>query len=72
MFVRRAARHGGRHGLVEERQWKVPEIEQPRFDATAILEALKNPPGRLFGKPPLADAPNDHRNNGHVSLLASG
>src|SRR6266404_4779210 len=42
IIVRRATRHGRRHGLVEEGHWKVPEIEQPGVDATAILEPLKN------------------------------
>src|ERR1700745_1597418 len=43
IVVSRAARHGRRHGLVEERHWKTPQIEQPRLDAAAILESLKNP-----------------------------
>jgi hypothetical protein len=34
MLVRRAARHGGRHGLVEQ-ALKNPGIEQPGFNATA-------------------------------------
>src|SRR5690349_20242896 len=72
ILVSRATRHAGRHGLVEEGHWKVPEIEQPRVDAAAILESLKNPLRRFFGKATLAGAPYDHRNDGHVSLLSGG
>jgi hypothetical protein len=70
ILVRRAARRGGRHRLIEEGHGKVPEIEQPRLDAIATLESLKNPPRRLLGEAPLAGAPDDHGNDGHVSLLA--
>src|ERR1700746_3561669 len=72
ILVSRATRHGGRHGLVEEGHWKVPEIEQPRVDAVPVLELLKNPLCRFFGKATLAGAPYDHRNDGHVSLLSGG
>jgi hypothetical protein len=68
ILVRRPTRHRGRHGLVEEGHWKVPEIEQLRVDVTAILVLLKNPLRRLFGKAPLAGAPDDHGNGGHGSL----
>jgi hypothetical protein len=47
-----------------------PKIEQSRFDSIALLEVLENPMRRLFRKAPLAGAPDDHRNDGHVLLLA--
>jgi hypothetical protein len=54
--------------LVEEGHWKVPEIQQSRVDAAAIVESLKNPLRRFFGKPPLAGTPDDDGNDGHGSL----
>jgi hypothetical protein len=41
---------------------------EPRFDATAILELLKNPLRWLFRKASLAGAPDDYGNNSHGSL----
>jgi hypothetical protein len=45
-----------------------PEIEQPRVDATAFLEVLKDPLRRLFGEATLTHAPDDHRNDGHAAI----
>jgi hypothetical protein len=72
MPARKAGGPAWRARLVEEGHWKVPEIEQPRVEATAILEVLKNPLRRLFRKATLAGAPDDRRNNRHVLLLAGG
>src|ERR1700756_5420391 len=71
MFVRCTTWHCRRRRLVEKWHRKIPEIEQSRVDATAILEVLENPPRRLFGKAAFAGAPDDHGNDGHV-LLSPG
>jgi hypothetical protein len=72
ILVRRATRHRGRHGLVEERHRKVSEVEQLRVDTAALLEMLENPPRRRFRKTTLAGASDDHRNNSHVLLIKEG
>src|SRR5258706_1806392 len=72
ILVSRATRHGGRHRLVEEGHWKVPEIDQPRVDAAAILESLKNPLRRFFGKTTLAGGAPEQPKNGHVFLPSRG
>src|SRR5262249_10837475 len=60
MFIGRATRHGGRHRLVEERHWEITEIEKPHFNALALAKLLSNPFRRLFGKPALTGATDDH------------
>jgi hypothetical protein len=60
MFVRRAARHGWRHGLIEEGHREVAEIEEPTFNPLALLQLVKNPLRRLFGKPALPCAADDY------------
>ena len=39
MFVRRAAWHSRRHGLIEERHREVPEIEQTRLNAELSINS---------------------------------
>jgi hypothetical protein len=60
MFVRRAARHGRGRGLIEERHREVSEIEKPAFNPFSLMQLLKNPLRRLFGKPALTCAADDH------------
>src|ERR1700680_3618664 len=68
MFVRRPARPGRGHGLIEERHREVSEIEKPAFNPFSLMQLLKNPLRRLFGKPALTCAADDHRNGHDVSL----
>ena len=58
-LVRRAAGHRRRQRLIKEGHRKVAKIEQPRFDSIALLEVLKNPLRRLFGKPALTRGADD-------------
>jgi len=60
MFVRRAAWHCRGRGLIEEGHWEVSEIEKLRFDPFSLLQLLKDPLRRLFGKPALTCAADDH------------
>jgi hypothetical protein len=60
MFVRRAAWHRRRHGLVEEGHWEVAKIEKLRFNPLSLLKLLKNRLRRFFRKPALACAADDH------------
>src|SRR5580658_9573536 len=60
IFVRRAARHSGRHGLVEERHWEVAEVEKPRLNRLSLPKLVKNPLSRLFREPALACAADDY------------
>src|ERR1700724_1196410 len=60
MFVRRAPRDGRGRGLIEERHREVPEIEKPAFNPFSLMQLLKNPLRRLFGKPALTCAADDH------------
>jgi hypothetical protein len=60
VFVRRPPRHRGRHGLIEERNWEVSKIEKPTFNPFSLVQLLKNPLRRLFGKPALTCAADDH------------
>jgi hypothetical protein len=60
MFVSRPARHSWRQGLVEERHWKVAEVEKPRFNRLSLPKFLNDPLSRLFGKPVRARAADDH------------
>jgi len=48
---------------------RVAKVEQPRFDSAALLEVLKNPLRRLFGKPALTRAADDYRNSDHAFVL---
>jgi hypothetical protein len=57
---RRAARHGQGRGLIEERHWEVSEIEKLAFNPFSLMHLLKNPLRRLFRKPALTCAANDH------------
>ncbi len=67
MFVRRSARHSRRRGLIEEGHREVSEIEKPAFNPVSLMQLLKNPLRRLFGKPTLACAANDY-GDGHIVL----
>jgi hypothetical protein len=60
MFVSRAAWHCRGHGLIEERHREVSEIEKPAFNRFSFVQLLKNPLRRLFGKPALTCAADDH------------
>jgi hypothetical protein len=69
MFERRAARHGRGRGLIEERHREVAEIEKLRFNPFSLMQLLKNPLRRLFGKPALACTADDYGNCHIVFLL---
>jgi hypothetical protein len=56
-----------RHGLIEERHWEVSKIEKPSFNPFSLMQLLKNPLRRLFGKPALARAADDY-GNCHIGL----
>jgi hypothetical protein len=60
VFVRRPARHGWRHGLVEERHGEVAKVKKSSFNPLSLLKMLKNPLSRLFGKPALSCAADDY------------
>jgi hypothetical protein len=64
-----SARHGRRHGLVEERHWEVAEIEKARFNSVSLSKLLENPLSRLFREPTLACAADDY-GNCHIVLFA--
>jgi len=46
--------------LIEERHREFPEIEKPAFNPLSLVKLMKNPLRRLFGKPALTWAANDH------------
>jgi hypothetical protein len=60
MFVWWPAWHCWGRGLIEEGHWEVSEIEKLRFDPFSLLQLLKDPLRRLFGKPALTCAADDH------------
>src|SRR3984893_6861714 len=70
VLVWSAAGRGRRHRLVKEGHRKITKIEQPRFDAVALLEMLKNPLCRLLREPALTRAPDDYRYGHHGFLLS--
>jgi hypothetical protein len=52
--------------LVKEGHRTVAKVEQPRFDVTALLEVLENPPRWFFRKATLSGTPDDHRDYSHL------
>src|ERR1700752_510174 len=60
---RRTTRRGRRYRLIEERHRVVAQIEQPRVDAIALLQVLKNPVRGLFRETALARASNNDGND---------
>jgi hypothetical protein len=52
--------------LVEERHWKIAEIEESRVDPIALLEVSQDPVCGLFREAALTGASNNDGNDGHA------
>jgi len=67
----RAGRFTDEHAQSAQRHWKSPEdrvvARRPHRDSSAVGKS-ENPLRRLFGKTPLAGAPDDYGNYDHGSL----
>src|SRR5258706_2050664 len=66
VLVGRAARHGWRQWLIEERHRKVAQVEEQGIDLLAFLQVLQDPVRGLFREAALAGAADNDGNGGHA------